>query len=61
MIALFSGITLTAMGRSLGDDDVLQSQNHSAIENVSTVTGHAYYAALCLLPMDWNSDGVLVP
>ena len=52
VIALFSGITLTAMGAILGATTMFYNPRiiWKPLENVSTVTA-AGYAALCLLPM----------
>ena len=52
VIALFSGITLTAMGAILGATTMFYNPRiiWKPLENVSAVTA-AGYAALCLLPM----------
>lgn len=52
VIALFSGITLTAMGAILGATTMFYNPRiiWKPLENVSTVTAVGY-AALCLLPM----------
>ena len=52
VIALFSGITLTAMGAILGATTMFYNPRIicKPLENVSAVTA-AGYAALCLLPM----------
>ena len=52
VIALFSGITLTAMGGILGATTMFYNPRivWKPLENVSALTA-AGYAALCLLPM----------
>ena len=52
VIALFSGITLTAMGSILGATTMFYNPRiiWKPLENVSAVIA-AGYAALCLLPM----------